>query len=47
MSPLVEIGLIDLTKSGCAMAHPGATGLSNASGYAPRSALGTLDYNPL
>jgi len=28
MSPLVEIGLTDLPKSGCAMAHPGTTGLS-------------------
>ena len=30
VSPLVEIGLTDLPKSGCAMAHPahpGATGL--------------------
>ena len=25
--PLIEIGLTDLPKSGCAMAHPGTTGL--------------------
>ena len=33
MSPLVEIGLTDLPKSGCAMAHPahpGMTGLCMA-----------------
>ena len=37
LSPLVEIGLTEQPKSGCAMAHsahPGTTGLSMGSGIA-------------
>ena len=49
MSPLIEIGLTYLTKSGCAMAHPahpGMTGLKCHTGKSLSEALIFASTNP-